>query len=407
MQIDFANGTCFGTTDQGVIGMVDLDSSGYSSTTDLQLYSSGNTTREKWWDNIVITTSSVSTSTGSGSATESRIISTWPYNDGTIYSVGQLTYASTSFYVNSDDVCSVLCSTKFEYIYQYINSDGSLANSYTYTSPALQTFDTITYGVVPLNNVTDQGTYTVGIRIYNDRPLGFLDFDITPSFTTSFIVGTRTVPDLSLIDRNESIIEQAFAGITFEFSFPFLSVADATCLAQYLLAIFVPSKEVLMPELTKTMNAFMYAAPWGYVTWLNTSLLNPATTATSSTQLTFAPQNGMPGYGASLTLDVADGVSLFETTLSGTSTSFAGTYFEQFSYYWNLIWYLAFGFWLLWNLLGLVGPDITNRPLYDRQQEALANRSTLNKMKSKTIDLRKGNRKQYGNSSSIGIKSMD
>jgi len=111
----------------------------------------------------------------------------------------------------------------------------------------------------------------------------------------------------------------------------------------------------------------------------------------------------MPGYGASLTLDVADGVSLFETTLSGTSTSFVGSYFDQFSYYWNAIWYLAFALWLIWNLLGINGPD---RPLYDRGQERLAKKHTLNKMKGKTIDLRKGNRRQYGGSS-IDVKSMD
>jgi len=323
------------------------------------------------------------------SGTDTRIIDTWPKNDGTIYSSGQLSYASTSWYVNSDDVCTVLCSTKFEYTYQHINSDGTLDELRTFTSPSLTTFDSITYGAVPLSYISELGTYTVGIRIYNDRPLGFLDFDITPSFTTSFIIATRTAPDLSLIDRNESIIQQAFAGITCEFSFPFLSVADATCLAQYLLAIFVPSKEVLMPELTKTMNAFMYAAPWGYVTWLNTSLLNPAVTSTSSTQLTFAPQNGMPGYGASLTLNVADGVSLFESTLSGTSTSFAGTYFEQFSFYWNLIWYLAFGFWLLWNLLGLVGPDVSNPTPYENRQSGLAKTKTLNLQPRGTLDLRK------------------
>lgn len=343
------------------------------------------------YDNIEISTTLDSSYSSTASPTNTRIVNTQPRNDGYVYALGEIDYASTTWYINSNDGCSsLLCQTRFQYNLSYIDSAGDLGPNVWQYDTELNNFDAFRSGLFPISEyLTEQGTYTVQITIYNDV-LGPINRDLA-IYSTNFIIATRTIPSAAtlLAQKNENMLDQAFGSISCTFSFPFIGLDDIKCLGQYLLAIFVPSSDVLTTEIKKSLSNLIYAPPWGYIMVLNDSLLNPATTATSSTQLSFTPQAGMPGYGTSLTLDVADGVSLFESTLSGTSTSFVGSYFEQFSFYWELLWYLAFALWLLWNLLGLAAPSEYSMKQEERTTR-LNNKHTLRVGQSKgTLDLRK------------------
>jgi len=342
-EIDTVNDTCraftSGTTTTNVSYSTLLNKDDPLTMIGLEL-NGGNTSGDRAWINqFVIVNYSAPTTPSCETCT--RIISTEP-GGNTAYSSSTELLSVTEYYVNSQDQANILGETLIEYTLTRL-SDQSVE---TYTTP-VTSFDTHYYVGNLLQLVTEEGSYGVTIRIYNDYPLGF-DFDIAPYYYTSFYVGERTVFASTSagqeIQERLGIIESTYGQINCEIDFP-VNQDDFLCIAQYILATFIPTSDIFASEIKSLLKTIIYLPPWGYGTMVYTTLLNPATTTVPTLSLSFL--EGTPGENITMTLNVTEGITMFNNTLNASSTSYAGTYGEQLLYYWNWLWYILFGIWII------------------------------------------------------------
>jgi len=314
---------------------------------------------------------------------------------GELVSTSTDIFAETQYYVQSEHSGGLFGTTYFEYTLQHINSDGSFDDPFVVTKEVTQ-FDQVVSNFDFISQVvTEPGTYTVGARIYIDNVGGVLggfciacDYDVSPFFATTFYVATRTVPNLDNLDRDKGIIESAYGSITCEIDFlSGIGLDDFTCMGEYLIATIIPNDlTVLTDKFKSTLNAFFLIPPWGYVSYLHISLLNPATTTPQMVEISFPVDS--PASGLTATLDPSLGITMVQERLSGASPSYDGTYYEQMMFYWGWFWRIVLAFWLLTNILGVFSLERTS----DLKEKGVQGIRDVNmrKPRSGTINVRRG-----------------
>jgi len=121
-------------------------------------------------------------------------------------------------------------------------------------------------------------------------------------------------------------------------------------LVDCLISVFWPSTEIFDQKLIEIKDLIDTSWPLGYIS--QTLGVFMATTSSSTLPIFNATiPDGVVGAGSSLTLDLADVVWIFNATSSMTSSS-TETLGEKVGFYWNLVVYLALGFYILRRLMG-------------------------------------------------------
>jgi len=359
MQIDFDNGTCLGTSDLGVIGIVDLSDPTYSNVTKLRLNEGGSQTREKWIDNVIVTTlTQTATTTSLSCITCTRLILTDP-------DVGEVLPSNTDgyfyyleYYINDDDYCSIWCETFIEVAIQHATG----TEKYFYNLAVNQ---------AGLNNLThlftqisDQGTYVAEIRLYNEWIFGSFRVDKIWEFR-KFYVGAETpqaaIDAMASTSRqnnwnNVDIIEDGAEDIGSQ-----------------------ESGGVIALGLRDIVSEFAHLPPWGYVVIFNEIIQNGTSTALGTLSISFATAS--PAFGKTVDLNLtsgfADAIGIIRS--EGVTGEF-GDSFDTFLHWWELLWYTVFAIWLISTILGfnLLSTVTSNKQQLDQQ--------TRKKM---TLDMRK------------------
>lgn len=243
--------------------------------------------------------------------------------------------------------------------------------------------------------VTETGTYTVTYDMYIDRPFNFFNSSLDFGYTY-FYVSTTTDWDNTPYGGNfttdKGIIETVYGSISCDVTIlDGFNYDDFECMAKYLIATVIPPADVLATESKGLLETVLLLPPWGYLTQLYITLANPATTTVPTLELTGETDTPLAGF--TISLDPTDGLTMLQSNFSATTTILgtSRSYYDHFIYYWNWLWYIVFGLWLLNKFLGY---NIT----ISHEQNALNDRSTfknrgtldMSKPRSGTVEVKKG-----------------
>jgi len=314
-----------------------------------------------------------STSSTSYECTDcTRIISWTPDTGETIPTTTIGVGALASVYINDDDLCeSILCTTKVSLAIRKADS----SSRYVWTK------DITTAGQHDLSHWFDEvnsaGTYYFEIAIFNDYPL----FDLNKKFQVSAFYNGRPSTASELQTYASSTTGSLGDTVTFIEDYSDDPGSD-------------DSPGVIAKVLIDIFNEFLHLPPWGYVTVFNETLQNGSTTAISDIAISFPTSS--PAYGLSLTLPLESSIddAITYINANGFNSTYGNT-MDTIYALWNTIWYIAFIFWTVANVVGtfnvsLVGPRGQSQASFNRGRSAL---------ERKTIDMRSGR-----NSGTINMK---
>jgi len=118
-------------------------------------------------------------------------------------------------------------------------------------------------------------------------------------------------------------------------------------------------------NLDEALNTFLYMPPIGYGTIIYNAFAT--TTATTSISMTYTIAEGFPGEGLTLTLNASDAIANAISQIdSEVVATIDGSPFDEFMYYWQLLWYGALVIWIFKQVFGMFQIDITNETVQER-----------------------------------------
>jgi len=303
-------------------------------------------TRKAYIDRIYIQNGLYSsTSTTEQCSTCTRIIQTDPTANQTLATSSSYS-GEILYFVNPDDFISG--STYISY------STISLLNDYlATTSGETNGFLVLQAGSsirdITLTNIVN-GTYKLKINIYTLQEQPFWAFwrdDLITDFlvqdyTVTYYVGSPTTQaDIDLAKAEQEARQ---------FSPP-----------QTLSANF-------KANLDEALNTFLYMPPIGYGTIIYNAFAT--TTATTAIAMTYTIAEGFPGEGLTLTLNASDAIANAISQIdSEVVATIDGSPFDEFMYYWQLLWYGALVIWIFKQVFGMFQLDITEEHSWSKPEE--------------------------------------
>lgn len=202
------------------------------------------------------------------------------------------------------------------------------------------------------------GEYTMVTQI--NRPTGsFLGFSfgssVFVSTTTSFMVATTSKFDVFQNEINQQIDDifnqASVAECTVDFSTAFGLTDFGDCITY----LFTASGSFIGQKLQENMASLLSRAPWGYGTRVYVILTQPYATSTLPS-LAFEIPEQLPMGGSTFDFSPWSPTESTVTMLSTTEMpNVEGTVMENFLHWWNIMWYVVFGLWLLREIYGEFG----------------------------------------------------
>jgi len=273
-----------------------------------------------------------------------RIITTDP-TENQIIATSSSYFASVDYYVSPSDY--ILNNTYITYQIQ------SLLNDYQIETTAENYGETVNNtgtSTASFNlNLAIAGTYTVKVNIYtlSDPPwyLFWQDQTRTPliqEYIYNFHSGSETTQadiDLAIAQQQARMEERP----------------DTLALQA-------------KAQLDQALNTFLYMPPIGYGTIIYNAFAT--TTATTSIAMTYTIAEGFPGEGLTLTLNASDAIANAISQIdSEVVATIDGSPFDEFMYYWNLLWYGALVLWIFKQVFGMFQLDITEEHSWSKPEE--------------------------------------
>ena len=283
------------------------------------------------WIYYQINSSTVGTSTSNyddyfDCDTCTRIISHEPYTDEVLASTTSGYMVSADVYVNADD----LGLGNDGYIQFWLSPP--LSDEVHKSSPIpIESLDTTETYLYYYNSsyISATGTYTMSIHVVDE---GFYwDNDIRNTYF-SFALGTE----------NTATETQAYYETSRANDFETENYIEGI--------IEEPGKLALLID--DVFSDFIHLPPFGYVVIFVETMQNGTSTALDDLTMGFASSS--PLAGTTISLDIAGGFEQAIQTIRDEGVNGEnGDSFDTFMYYWELMFYIAFAFWLVKELLGL------------------------------------------------------
>lgn len=227
------------------------------------------------------------------------------------------------------------------------------------------------YSVSTTTNMQDIGVYWMRTTIEKPQFTLFgVDFftETLVSTSTQFLVATSTGID-NLFQAQIGVIQPVLdQGSNCDFDI------TAWVFVDMLTCALVPSPGSIALTLDTTVNQILLRAPWGYAT---KAIQDFSTTSTSTLPgIAFTIQTG-PVAGKTIDFTpwtaIANAVSMTATSTPGHTT----TVLADFEKYWNILWTLAFVFWLLREIVGFnTNLHASETERYKRQFDKLPKNKT-------------------------------
>lgn len=380
-EVDPINARCRGRVDSGswsnYVGASD------NLTTTLQIGVDGS--QGTYLDNIVVV-DSTGGSSGNSYASSTGIFSYTPsYNSTTTQGVITL---SASGNIASADYKE---NMRLHVVLQRVDFTSSVAG---FLSPKFD-IPIISSGNFSLSTTTTiytNGVYTVnysiqspyldflGIRLYS--PLySWVGYPDTKASTfTKFTVGevagfasvAGTVLDVFSPETDAfNLTSCSFSTATLDWS---IGSSLLNCIGGLASALFVPDQQQVSLIVDKFRQDFLYKMPWGYATLVSDAFSATTTTALPDYALTVPSSLPMAGHTLDLTpWDAMD--SALNRVDTATIETIDGSPLDQFLYWWNILWYLAFAFWLVRELYNF-SSDLSGTPRTDAYGKSFKGYST-------------------------------
>jgi hypothetical protein len=282
--------------------------------------------------------SGVTSTTTIGSRTE--VISSDP-------SIGQVLATTTgysvevNYYITEDDFCdSIFCDTYIDvFVKEPLNNNVSHfikkldSNLYSWG------FDTIYHF---FDSISATGTYALGVRIYNDYPLGIESDKLYTVW--KFHVGSE--------NTDQEI--QAWASSSREMLWETQDYIEAGSED-----IGTSDEPGIIASLFRdTVYDFLRLPPWGYVTVFLSTFQNGTSTELGTLTMSFPTSS--PMHGTELDLDIDEGfATAIQTIRDDGVTGEYGDSFDTFLYWWELFWLMLFVIWLIKEVLGFFDFSLT------------------------------------------------
>lgn len=213
-------------------------------------------------------------------------------------------------------------------------------------------------GIFTFSTTTDIqniGRHTMRTSIFKPQPnmFGLETFDGNEflSTTTQFTVATSSSYDLAIGSTVEAILELHDPNNPPSCYFDWTTPGEyITYIQKCALSLFSVAAENIAYTLQSAMGDLLSRAPWGYATRVFT-IITDNTATTSLPSLAVAIPAGLPSAGTTFDFSpwepTAAAVDKIDTTVVETID---GSPLDQFMFWWNLMWSLAFAFWLLREL---------------------------------------------------------
>lgn len=181
----------------------------------------------------------------------------------------------------------------------------------------------------------------------------FLSPQVLVSTTTYFIVNQMTGLDIAMASTTDILISALVTGTTTQ-SVIRCNPANFD-ITVCLISLLIPPRSVLENDLTNFKNDVLVRFPIGYVTRFLTILGSGATSSLPVFSATIP--DALPfGQGQTITLDLNHSLDwiLYATTSAyiTAEASSTDTLYDITSYYWNIMVYMALGFYILRRIIG-------------------------------------------------------
>lgn len=306
-----------------------------------------------------------------------RIIETNPYNNEVVSSGEPSFPYVVDYYISEDD----FDDASIAYIrYPYISV--TVSNGSVNETQFVEILSSGNHEYVPtFSNVTANGTYQVTIELKTKFYSNFLENlsgTIIPSNKSyindvrAFYVGTTTRSsangDYYVVGSSGGLIYSAYSGITC--SMNLLGVLNAdwwTCAMEYIVATLVPNNETSKTYMMEKLDTLLYLPPWGYVTYVN-SLFGMTDTQTLPFIAISFPE-GSPLRGSTLNLDLTSNLQNTTSFLSSsTPETMTDDTLTTFLYYWEMMWYVMFGWWFISEMFNSFGSSPIRTSFEDRKR---------------------------------------
>jgi len=312
---------------------------------------------------------------------------------------------SVEYYVNSADVIDT-DNVFIEFVYNSVKSiafaQTELTNYSGGREAQINIFDTSYFFNDIIDDLTATGTHNAYFHIYEriDSPWwkfwnsSFTKKTLAKQSYRFFMFDQTSAYEVAALYENEQQITNEQASI---------------CISDYL------SYQCLREELDTAVNAFMYAPPIGYVTYLVRDILMATTTSTSSIGFVVSFPTTSPAYGKTLNLDISGALSnsiaeLDNTVLPGQTGSVLVNLME----YWTWFLRIALGFYILKRVFDIYSLSVTYNPNGGEYQRSGSvrgiGRGSTGMGDRYTTDMSGGQKQRSGHSRighGIKIKSYD
>lgn len=168
------------------------------------------------------------------------------------------------------------------------------------------------------------------------------------STSTIFLVATSSQGDL-INDNFVGAVNDFTEQIALSCEINFSSLFSLSNLTDCVKAIVYFSGSEISDGLNNTVQVFIHKAPWGYATRVY-EIITASSTPETLPSLSISMPAGLPVSG---TLDLTpwDDISSAFTQIDEAEVeTIEGSPLDKFLFYWNTLWYIVFGLWLLKTL---------------------------------------------------------
>jgi hypothetical protein len=241
-----------------------------------------------------------------------------------------------------------------------------IGNEYA-TSTIINSYGEINFSDTIDHNLS-QGGYNSSVKLRNaciDVPIvGLQCFGtLTNSYGQLYATSTDWVADqgnalsenvTNFFDSIDSVINITATGTTTPFidsCAPLSGQFNATkCVA----GLFIPDKNQISSLVQNSRDLVLTKAPWGYGTRVY-DIFTASSSAEVLPEYSLTLPDNLPVAGT-LNLDPWNNIDSAFTMIDETEVdTIDGSPLDEFLFWWNLMWYIVFGLWLLREIMGFFG----------------------------------------------------
>ena len=294
-------------------------------------------------------------------STSTRILTTSPTNAST---TGYTTVIGASGYINSSDFVNGM-ELRIRLVNNTLQNGigGSALDAWNsvfggFSFPIISS-GAFNFSTTTTFDVRGQVNMDIDIEVPNSTFLigSFLPPDVLVSTSTIFYVDSPTALDIAMASTSDVLIDALITGSTTQ------SVLQCNPqnfdITICLISLIVPPYSVIQSDFTQLKDGFLSRWPIGYIT--RAFEIFSSTASSSLVVFSATLPSNLIGVVPSISLDLNGAL---DTVLNSNASDYGygsstSTLYETTSYYWDIIVYIALGFYILRRILGShVVPDL-------------------------------------------------